>query len=140
VRRYLGWFLRFYYVMILWNFRNFILFFMCLFCTDLFGFTESYILIEGYISADLQFSVTGNVYPLILRCVTVTNKNALLSGRVQICPLFLRDENKYRAAKYSEMADFWLLSLKHLLECLVLKHLVGTFILHVHCRFRCFCP
>jgi hypothetical protein len=77
---------------------------------DLFGFTESFILIEGYISVDLHFPMTRNVYPVSLRCVTVTNKYSLMSGRVQLCPLFLGDVNKYRAAKYFEMVDFWLLS------------------------------
>jgi hypothetical protein len=64
----------------LWNFRNFIIFFMCLFCTDLFGFTKSCILIEGYILADIRFAVIGNVYPVSLQCVTITNKYAHPEG------------------------------------------------------------
>jgi hypothetical protein len=124
----------------LWNFRNFILFFMFLFYTDLFRFTKSCILIEGYILVDLHFLVTRNVYPLILQHVTVTNKYFLMSGRVQCFPLFLWDVKKYRETKYSEMVELWLLICKHFLEFLVFKNLVGTFILRIHYRLHCFGP
>lgn len=92
---------------------------------------QGWILIKGYVFANLDLSLTRNIYTIGLRCLTETDKHALLPRGLCLRPSFLWHMDVYRTAKYPQVTNFRFLTGEDLLSDLIFQDSMRTSIMNV---------